>query len=253
VGYSPKRGLAQSQASQPDFPGYRDAVLSFIGYLSFMRVLVVEDEPRLARFIHRGLSRHGMAVDVATDGETALRKAYAHPYDVVVLDRNLPRIHGDDVCRRLVGGGLTARILMLTASGGLDDRIEGLNLGADDYLGKPFAFVELVARVRALARRGHGGRETVLSRGDVVLDTVSGVARRSGRRLPLTKKELAVLEVLLRSDGGLVRPEDLLERVWNEDVDPLSSTVRNTVMRLRQKLGDPPAIETRPGRGYRLA
>jgi DNA-binding response OmpR family regulator len=147
---------------------------------------------------------------------------------------------------------MDARILMLTAAGGLDDRIEGLNLGADDYLGKPFAFIELVARVRALGRRAAGGRDTLLAHRDLVMDTVSQVVRRDGRLLRLTRKELAVLEELLRADGGLVSGERLLEHVWNEDVDPLSSTVRNTVMRLRQKLGEPPILETRPGLGYRL-
>jgi two-component system, OmpR family, response regulator VanR len=217
-----------------------------------MRVLVAEDEPRLARFVARGLSRHGMAVDLADDGERALQKAYAHPYDVVVLDRNLPLVHGDDVCRRLVQSGLEARILMLTAAGGLDDRIEGLNLGADDYLGKPFAFIELVARIRALARRGRSSRDTLLVHRDVVLDTVSRVVRRDGRLIRLTRKEFGVLEELLRADGGLAGAEQLLAHVWNEDVDPLSSTVRNTVMRLRQKLGEPAILETRPGLGYRL-
>ena len=141
---------------------------------------------------------------------------------------------------------------MLTAAGGLDDRIEGLNLGADDYLGKPFAFIELVARVRALARRGRGSRDTLLSHGDIVLDAVSRVVRRGGRLIRLTRKEFAVLEELLRADGGVVSGDELYERVWSENVDPLSSTVRNTVMRLRQKLGDPPVLETRPGLGYRL-
>jgi DNA-binding response OmpR family regulator len=216
-----------------------------------MRVLVAEDEAQLARFIARGLSRHGMAVDVAADGELALRKAHVRAYDVVVLDRNLPLIHGDEVCRTLLRQRPQTRVLMLTASGGLDDRVEGLNLGADDYLGKPFAFLELVARVRALARRGRG-HETLLVHGDLMLDTVSGVARRRGRKLALTRKERAVLEELLRAEGGLVTAEELLERSWSEDVDPLTSAVRNTVMRLRQKLGEPSLIDTRPGRGYRL-
>jgi DNA-binding response OmpR family regulator len=243
------------EAAACDFanePGYGDEVLTFVGYLSSMRVLVVEDEPRLARFISRGLGRHGIAVDLAADGEVALQKVYAHPYDVVVLDRDLPVVGGDDVCRRLVASRLPPRILMLTASGGLDDRIEGLNLGADDYLGKPFAFVELVARIRALARRGRGARSSLLACGDVTLDTVSGVTRRAGRLVPLTAKERGVLEALLAADGGFVSPDELLGRLWNEHVDPLSSTVRNTVMRLRQKLGEPPLIQTRPGRGYRL-
>ena len=217
-----------------------------------MRVLVAEDEDHLARFIARGLSRVGIAVDVAGDGELALRKAHARRYDVVVLDRNLPIIHGDDVCRSLLRNQPETRVLMLTASGGLGDRVDGLNLGADDYLGKPFAFIELVARIRALARRGPNGHQTLLMHGDVSLDTVAGVARRAGRTLPLTRRERDVLEQLLRADGGLVSAEQLLERCWSDEVDPLTSGVRNTMMRLRQKLGDPPVIETRPGRGYRL-
>ena len=216
-----------------------------------MRVLVAEDEAHLARFIARGLTRHGMAVDVAADGELALRKAFARPYDVVVLDRDLPLVHGDEVCRWLLRNLPETRVLMLTASGSLDDRVAGLNLGADDYLGKPFAFLELVARVRALARR-RGTRATLLVHGDLSLDTLAGIARRAGRTLPLTRRERAVLEELLRADGGLVTAEELLARIWSEDVDPLTSAVRNTVMRLRQKLGEPPAIETRAGRGYRL-
>ena len=218
-----------------------------------MRILVAEDEAQLARFIVHGLRRHGMAVDLAEDGEQALHKALVYPYDVVVLDRALPRLHGDDVCRRLLRTRADTRILMLTASGGLDDRVEGLNLGADDYLGKPFAFVELVARVRALARRGRGPYANVLTRGDISIDCVAGIARRGGRALPLTRKEFGVLEVLMRAGGATVSAEELLARAWEEDVDPLTSSVRNTVMRLRQKLGSPPAIDTRPGYGYRIA
>ncbi len=218
-----------------------------------MRVLVIEDEERLSRFVARGLSRQGMAVDVAVNGEDGLRKAFAATYDVVVLDRGLPDIHGDEICARLVRGRPETAILMLTAAGGLDDRIEGLNLGADDYLGKPFAFIELVARIRALARRGRGEQATMLVHGDLSLDTVSRIARRDGRVVPLTPKELAVLEELLRAQGGIVSGEQLLERAWSERVDPLTSTARNAVMRLRQKLGEPMMIETVAGRGYRLA
>jgi DNA-binding response OmpR family regulator len=215
-----------------------------------MRVLVAEDEQKLALFIARGLRRHGMAVDLAADGELALTKALLHPYDVVVLDRALPSVHGDEVCRRLSRSRAETRILMLTASAGLGDRIEGLNLGADDYLGKPFAFVELVARVRALARRARGPVATVVSRGDLTLDSIAGVARRGGRALPLTRKEFRVLEVLVRAEGRPVTAEELLARAWDEGVDPLTSSARNTVMRLRQKLGDPCPIESRPGLGY---
>lgn len=218
-----------------------------------MRVLVVDDEERLTRFIARGLARQGMAVDVAATGDEALRKAFATPYDVVVLDRGLPDIAGDEVCARLIRGRRDTSILMLTAAGGLNDRIEGLNLGADDYLGKPFAFVELVARIRALARRGRGGQETVLIHGQLSLDTVSRVVRRNGRIVVLTPKEFAVLEELLRARGGVVSGEQLLERAWSERVDPMTSTARNTVMRLRQKLGEPSLIETAAGRGYRLS
>jgi DNA-binding response OmpR family regulator len=217
-----------------------------------VRVLVVDDEERLTRFVARGLRRHGMAVDVAASGDEALRKAFAVPYDVVVLDRGLPGIEGDEVCERLVRARPETAILMLTAAGSLNDRIEGLNLGADDYLGKPFAFAELVARIRAVARRGRGERATMLVHGELSLDTVSRIARRRGTVVPLTPKELAVLEELLRARGGIVAGEQLLERAWSDRVDPLTSTARNTVMRLRQKLGDPPVIETRSGHGYRL-
>src|SRR5437868_5881768 len=172
-------------------------------HLITMRVLVVDDEERLTRFVARGLTRQGMAVDVAGSGEEALRKAFAAPYDVVVLDRGLPDMAGDEVCARLVRGRPDTSILMLTAAGGLHDRIEGLNLGADDYLGKPFAFIELVARIRALARRGRGDSATLLVHRDVALDTVSRIARRDGRVVALTPKELAGLEELLRARGGI--------------------------------------------------
>jgi DNA-binding response OmpR family regulator len=217
-----------------------------------MRVLVVDDEERLTRFVARGLTRQGMAVDVAATGDEALRKAFAVPYDVVVLDRGLPDIHGDQVCARLVRGRPETSILMLTAAGDLHDRIEGLNLGADDYLGKPFAFIELVARIRALARRARGEQVALLAHGELTLDTVSRIARRGARVVPLTPKQLAVLEELLHAKGGVVSGDQLLERAWSESVDPLTSTARNTVMRLRQKLGEPAVIGTVAGRGYRL-
>jgi DNA-binding response OmpR family regulator len=223
-----------------------------------VRVLVVEDEDVLADAIARGLRREGMAVDVAGDGSVALEKAATNGYDVVVLDRDLPVVHGDDVCRKLIasspapGAAEVPRILMLTASGDLDDRVEGLTLGADDYLGKPFAFTELVARIRALARRGGLAVKPVLEVGDVVLDPARQFVTRGGRPLPVTRKELALLEVLIRAGGAVVTPEQLLERVWDEHADPFTNTVRVTVMNLRRKLGDPPVIETVVGSGYRL-
>jgi DNA-binding response OmpR family regulator len=223
-----------------------------------VRVLVVEDEEALADAIARGLRREGMAVDVAGDGGIALEKAATNGYDVVVLDRDLPVVHGDDVCRKLIesspapGAAELPRILMLTASGDLDDRVEGLMLGADDYLGKPFAFAELVARIRALARRGSLAVKPVLEVGDVVVDPARHFVTRAGRPLPVTRKELAVLEVLIRAGGAVVSPEQLLERVWDEHADPFTNTIRVTVMNLRRKLGDPPVIETVVGSGYRI-
>ncbi len=223
-----------------------------------VRVLVVEDEEALADAIARGLRREGMAVDVAGDGSVALEKAATNGYDVVVLDRDLPFVHGDDVCRTLIasapapGAAEIPRILMLTASGDLDDRVEGLMLGADDYLGKPFAFTELVARIRALARRGGLAVQPVLEVGDVVVDPARHFVTRAGRPLPVTRKELAVLEVLIRAGGAVVSPEQLLERAWDEHADPFTNTIRVTVMNLRRKLGDPPVIETVVGSGYRM-
>ena len=193
-----------------------------------------------------------MAVDVSLDGADALEKASTTRYDVVVLDRDLPSVHGDDVCRELAGGAAPSRILMLTASGTVDDRVDGLTLGADDYLPKPFAFAELVARIRALGRRSRPPTPPVLSRHDVTVDAARRVATRRGRPLPLTRKELAVLEVLLAADGAVVSAEELLERVWDEHADPFTNTVRVTVMNLRRKLGDPPLVETVIGAGYRI-
>jgi DNA-binding response OmpR family regulator len=217
-----------------------------------MRVLIIEDEEALADAVARGLRQQGMAVDVALDGRSGLEKAYLTAYDVVVLDRNLPEMHGDDVCRRLTASGLPTRILMLTAAGGLRDRVTGLDLGADDYLGKPFAFDELVARVRALARRAGPPRPPVLRRQNVELDAAARRAIRGGRELELTNKEFGVLEVLLAADGGVVSAEELLEKVWDENIDPFSNVVRVTVMTLRRKLGEPQLIETLAGAGYRL-
>ena len=217
-----------------------------------MRVLVVEDEVVLAEAVARGLRREGMAVDLAFDGADALEKATVNRYEVIVLDRDLPRVHGDAVCRRLAGRGGASRILMLTAAGTIDDKVEGLNLGADDYLGKPFSFRELVARVRALGRRSGEPTPPVLARHDVVLDRARRQASRAGQPLPLTRKELGVLEVLLAADGAVISAEELLERVWDEHADPFTQTVRVTVMNLRRKLGKPPLIETVIGAGYRL-
>ena len=217
-----------------------------------MRVLVVEDEELLAGAVARGLRQEGMAVDVAGDGEVALSKLDVHPYDVVVLDRDLPVVHGDDVCRAIVASEEPPRVLMLTAAGGIEDLIGGLSIGADDYLGKPFAFPELVARVRALARRSGAARPPVLERGDLVLDPSTRRVTRGGREVELARKEFAVLEALMEADGGVVSAEQLLERVWDENVDPFTNVVRVTVMNLRRKLGEPPVIETVIGAGYRL-
>lgn len=217
-----------------------------------MRVLIVEDEEVMARAIARGLRGEGMAVDVALDGESGLQKALVNDYDVVILDRNLPIMHGDEVCSRLSDAQGETRILMLTAAGGLRDKVAGLNLGADDYLGKPFAFEELTARVRALARRTCPPRPPILRRRDVELDPASRRATRDGRELTLTKKEFGVLEALLAADGAVVSSEVLLEKVWDDDTDPFSNVVRVTIMTLRRKLGKPQLIATIMGVGYRL-
>ena len=217
-----------------------------------MRVLVVEDEERLARTIARGLRRYGMAVDVALDGEDGLEKASVNDYDVIVLDQDLPGLHGDEVCRQLRLEGRRAGVIMLTASGEVEARIEGLRLGADDYLGKPFAFEELVARVEALARRSQPAVAPILSRDGLVLDSSRREARRGDRRLQLTNKEFGILEVLLQADGRVVSSEELLERVWDEHADPFTTVVRVTIRTLRKKLGDPPIIHTVVGKGYRF-
>ena len=216
-----------------------------------MRVLVVEDQKVLADRIAEGLRDQGMAVDVAYDGEAAMEITAFTGYDVIVLDRDLPRVHGDAVCASLVAGPARARILLLTAASAVDDRVDGLNLGADDYLGKPFAFAELVARVRALARRTPSA-PPVAVRGDLVIDRVRRRVSRGGRLVALTRKEFGVLEELFAADGGVVSAEELLERVWDEHADPFSNTVSVTVSRLRRKLGDPPPIETVISTGYRL-
>jgi DNA-binding response OmpR family regulator len=216
-----------------------------------MRVLVAEDHVELANDIADGLRDRGIAADVALDGLAALQKGLVYRYDVIVLDRDLPGMHGDQVCVALHDGGSDARILMLTAASTIGDRVEGLNIGADDYLPKPFAFEELVARVQALARRAAAG-PVVLSHGDLTLDRARRQATRAKRELPLTRKELGVLEVLLEADGGVVSAEQLLERVWDENADPFTRTVVVTLTRLRRKLGEPEVIETVVGAGYRL-
>lgn len=216
-----------------------------------MRVLVVDDHRELADTVAKGLRHERMAVDVAFDGRSALRNAAVYAYEVIVLDRDLPHVHGDEVCRQLRATDANARVLMLTASGAIEDRVDGLSLGADDYLTKPFAFAELVARVRALARRAQPALPPVLARGEVRVDVAQRVARRAGHRIELSPKELAVLELLMASDG-VVSAEELLERVWDEHANPFSNTVKVTVSRLRRKLGEPPVIETVPHAGYRI-
>jgi DNA-binding response OmpR family regulator len=217
-----------------------------------VRVLVVEDEELLADAVARGLRREGMAVDVAPDGEVALRKLDLNDYDVVVLDRDLPVVHGDDVCRSIVADDDHPMVLMLTAAGAVDDLVSGLSLGADDYLGKPFAFPELVARVRALARRSGPARPPVLERGDLRLDPAAHQVTRGDRTVTLARKEFAVLQTLMEAGGAVVSSEQLLERVWDENTDPFTNVVRVTVMNVRRKLGEPPVIETVIGAGYRL-
>ncbi|WP_326824193.1 response regulator transcription factor [Streptosporangium sp. NBC_01639] len=217
-----------------------------------MRVLVVEDERVLADAIATGLRREAMAVDVAYDGASALERTGYIDYDVIVLDRDLPKVHGDEVCRRLVAARTASRILMLTASGDVDDKVEGLGLGADDYLAKPFVFIELVARVRALGRRSAPALPPVLERAGVRLDPGKRLVTRDGQEIALTKKEFAVLEELMRAEGAVVSQEDLLDKAWDENIDPFTNVVRVTMMTLRKKLGEPQVIETVPGVGYKL-
>jgi two-component system response regulator VanR len=217
-----------------------------------MRVLVAEDETRVADAVARGLRREGLAVDVANDGEAALFKARVHPYDVVVLDRDLPEVHGDDVCRALNREQPDTKVLMLTAAAGVEDLVEGLELGADDYMAKPFRFAELVARIHALARRNGHALPASLLWGELEVDSARHRALRSGRELALTPKEFGVLRELMAAEGAVVSSEELLARVWDENVDPFTNTVRVTVMTLRRKLGEPPVVHTVPGAGYRV-
>ena len=218
-----------------------------------MRVLLVEDHAKLALTLANGLRREGMAVDVVFDGHDALTHAATTPYDVVVLDRDIPGVHGDEVCRRLVAKGSESRILMLTAARSVADRVEGLGLGADDYLPKPFDFSELVARIRALGRRSQPALPPTLTCGDLRLDSARHVATRGERRLDLSPKEFAVLELLLGAGGTVVSQEEIFERVWDESLDPFSQAVKTTVSRLRAKLGEPPLIETVAKSGYRIS
>jgi DNA-binding response OmpR family regulator len=217
-----------------------------------MRILVVEDETLLADAVAEGLRRAAHAVDVVYDGGAALERIGVNDYDVVVLDRDLPVVHGDEVCRALGRGGSPARVLMLTAAADIDDRVAGLALGADDYLPKPFAFRELAARVVALGRRARPAAPPVLSRAGIRLDQHRREVYRDGRYVPLSRKEFAVLAELLRADGAAVSAEHLLEKAWDENADPFTHAVRMTILKLRRKLGDPPVVVTDPGTGYRI-
>lgn len=217
-----------------------------------MRVLVAEDHEGLARAVATGLRRYGMVVDVSLDGDDALARITANQYDVVVLDRDLPGTHGDDICRSLAAERSESRVLMLTAASSVTDRVEGLGLGADDYLPKPFDFSEMVARVQALGRRPGVPKPEHLGYRDLTLDPEQGLATRAGRRLALSPKEFAVLECLLVAEGVPVPAEELLKRVWDQATDPFTTTVKATINRLRAKLGEPPMIETVRERGYRI-
>lgn len=217
-----------------------------------MRILVVEDEQALADAVARGLRKEGMAVDVAYDGDDGHEKVTVTRYDVVVLDRDLPGMSGDTLCEEIVRSGELSRVLMLTASSDVEDRVEGLSLGADDYLAKPFAFPELTARVRALGRRSTPATPPLLTAAEVWLDPAKRTVHRSNGPVDLTRKEFGVLEVLLSAAGTVVSSEELLERVWDENADPFTTTVRVTVMTLRKKLGEPGVIDTVVGSGYRV-
>jgi DNA-binding response OmpR family regulator len=217
-----------------------------------VRVLVVEDERLLADSIAQGLRRHAMAVDVAYDGKAALERLGVNDYDVVVLDRDLPVVSGDEVCTMVVDSALDTRVLMLTAATAVNERVAGLGLGADDYLTKPFAFAELTARIHALGRRARPAAPPVLERAGIRLDAHRRVVTRDGHPVALSRKEFAVLAELLRASGGVVSAEQLLEKAWDEHADPFTAVVRFTIMMVRRKLGDPPVIETVPGAGYRI-
>jgi DNA-binding response OmpR family regulator len=218
-----------------------------------MRVLLVEDHAKLAMALATGLRKAGMAVDVVFDGQDALDHLALTAYDVVVLDRDIPGVPGDEVCKAIVAEGSPSRVLMLTAAGSVDERVEGLDIGADDYLPKPCDFNELVARIRALVRRPGAALPPTLTHRDLRLDPAHRIATRAGRPLSLNPKEFAVLEVLLAAPGVVVSAEEILERVWDEEADPFSQAVRTTISRLRAKLGGPPVIETVARAGYRIA
>ena len=215
-------------------------------------MLVVEDESLLADAIAEWLRREAFAVDVVYDGGAAVERIGVNNYDVVVLDRDLPVVHGDRVCRQILEAGGETRVLMLTAAAAVRDRVAGLALGADDYLPKPFAFVELSARVHALLRRTRPAAPPVLARAGITLDPATREVVRDGRPVSLSRKEFAVLAELMRAQGAVVSAENLLEKAWDEHIDPFTNVVRVTLMKLRRKLGDPPVIETVPGVGYRI-
>src|ERR1700742_5043562 len=217
-----------------------------------MRVLVVEDHARLAETVATVLRREGMAVDVAFDGREALDRVALTAYDVVVLDRDIPGVHGDEVCRSLMAGSAPTSVLMLTAAATVADRVEGLGLGADDYLPKPFHLAELVARIRALSRRARAVRPPTLVYGDLELDSARRTVSRGGRSLTLSPKEFAVLELLLGAEGDVVSTERILEHAWDDATDPFTNAVRMTISRLRAKLGEPPVIVTVTPIGYRI-
>jgi DNA-binding response OmpR family regulator len=217
-----------------------------------VRVLVIEDDREMAETVAAGLRRTGLAVDVALDGPGGLERALVSDYDVIVLDRDLPGMHGDEVCTRLVAAGSRGRVLMLTAAAATEDLVDGLSLGADDYLAKPFDFPVLVARISALVRRAQPAIPPVLRHGDLVLDAAQRRAWRAGRPIDLAPKEFAVLELLLAAQGRVVSAEELLERVWDENADPFTAAVKITVSRVRAKLGEPPLIDTVLKSGYRI-
>ncbi|GCB94744.1 DNA-binding response regulator [Streptomyces noursei] len=222
------------------------------GIRGVMRVLVVEDEEFLADMIAEGLRRDALAVDVAHDGREALERLRLGDYDVLVLDRDLPGLHGDEVCRHVVGARLLTRVLMLTAAGSVRERVAGLGLGADDYLAKPFAYEELLARVLALGRRARPALPPVIERAGIALDSARRQASRDGRHLPLSRKEFGILEVLMRAEGAVVSGDDLIEQVWEENTSYRTNAVRVALSKLRAKLGEPQVIETVPGHGYRI-
>jgi DNA-binding response OmpR family regulator len=217
-----------------------------------MRILVVEDEPLLAEAVAEWLRGDAHAVDVVHDGAAALERIGVHDYDVVVLDRDLPVVHGDEVCRQLTENDADVRVLMLTAAAEIDDRVGGLILGADDYLTKPFAFPELAARVLALGRRARPASRPVIEHAGIRLDLHRREVYRAGRYVPLSRKEFAVLAELLRADGAAVSAEQLLEKAWDENADPFTNAVRITILKLRRKLGEPAVVMTEPGVGYRI-